>query len=294
MEDSKSNPTPRSFDIPSERKGSIKNNESEIFLLKGKTNKIISEIEQSKEFLFAPGFVTMFAGTTEPDSWLFCNGSAVDRQEYADLFAAIGTSYGSGNGTTTFNVPDLQQRFPLGSGSPSGVGSTGGSNTHAHTVTAAETSTAHAHTFSDNASTSTTGSHSHSVSVDDGGSGSTSNNGFHSHGSTMNNAGAGNTGSPSSTNATKSTGAFNVSTTFHTHSIPNHAHTMNNPGDGLHGHSVFNHSHGASSGSNGGHSHSVSVSGNTNSPAASHTHDISSQNESNVPPYLTINYIIKT
>lgn len=57
------------------------------------------------------GCVIPFAGTTIPDDWLLCNGQAVSRQEYDDLYAVIGIKYGSGNGSDTFNVPDLRNRF---------------------------------------------------------------------------------------------------------------------------------------------------------------------------------------
>lgn len=57
------------------------------------------------------GAVEYFAMNSAPDGWLIANGQAVSRTTYADLFAAIGTSYGAGNGTTTFNVPDLRGEF---------------------------------------------------------------------------------------------------------------------------------------------------------------------------------------
>lgn len=53
------------------------------------------------------GIVSAFAGTTSPSGWLKCDGSAISRTTYADLFAAIGTIYGAGDGSTTFNLPNL-------------------------------------------------------------------------------------------------------------------------------------------------------------------------------------------
>ena len=53
-----------------------------------------------------PGFIAPFAGSTAPDGWLVCDGSAISRTRYADLFAVIGTTYGSGDGNTTFNLPN--------------------------------------------------------------------------------------------------------------------------------------------------------------------------------------------
>ncbi|MEM9118504.1 MAG: phage tail protein [Cyanobacteria bacterium P01_F01_bin.56] len=62
-----------------------------------------SAIEADK---ISPGTVAHFAGSSPPDGWLKRNGAAVSRTTYADLFAAIGTTYGNGDGTTTFNLPD--------------------------------------------------------------------------------------------------------------------------------------------------------------------------------------------
>lgn len=91
-----------------------------------------------------PGTITAFGGDTAPTGWLLCDGSAVSRTTYADLFAAIGTNYGTGDGSTTFNLPDLQQRFPLGkatSGTGAALGDTGGAIDHTHGL---DTSSSHA------------------------------------------------------------------------------------------------------------------------------------------------------
>jgi microcystin-dependent protein len=82
------------------------------------------------------GTIMDFGGTTAPSGWLGCDGSAVSRTTYARLFTAIGTTWGSGNGSTTFNLPNFQRRVSVGSGGSSTatltntVGSTGGSETH--------------------------------------------------------------------------------------------------------------------------------------------------------------------
>ncbi len=60
------------------------------------------------------GEVITFAGNTAPAGFLMCDGSAVDRTTYANLFAVIGTTYGAGNGTSTFNLPDLRGEFIRG------------------------------------------------------------------------------------------------------------------------------------------------------------------------------------
>jgi len=72
-------------------------------------------------FLLPPGFVSYSASANAGDGWLLANGQAVSRTTYAALFSAIGTRYGAGDGSTTFNVPDIQGRSPIGAGSGSGL-----------------------------------------------------------------------------------------------------------------------------------------------------------------------------
>lgn len=94
------------------------------------------------------GEIKMFNTATPPPEYLVCDGSAVSRTTYANLFAAIGTTNGVGDGSTTFVLPDFRGRFPLGYGWGPGLssrvmGQTGGAETH--TLTLAE-SPAHTHT----------------------------------------------------------------------------------------------------------------------------------------------------
>lgn len=123
------------------------------------------------------GSVIEYAGTSAPAMWLFCDGSAVSRTTYASLFAVISTTYGAGDGSTTFNVPDYRGRVGAGkdnmggtaasrigtistdSGTITGstLGSTGGSATHTqaagevgqhnHTATSNVTDPGHTHTY---------------------------------------------------------------------------------------------------------------------------------------------------
>jgi microcystin-dependent protein len=93
-----------------------------------------------------PGTIAMYAGSAAPSGWLLCDGSSYSTTTYANLYGAIGTTYGSGSGT--FKVPNMQCRFPLGAGSSTGLttrtlGATGGEE--AHTLTTAELP-AHTHT----------------------------------------------------------------------------------------------------------------------------------------------------
>lgn len=69
------------------------------------------------------GSVAFFAFTTAPTGWLKCNGQAISRTTYSTLFAAIGTNYGAGDGSTTFNVPDLRGEFLRGLDDGRGVDS---------------------------------------------------------------------------------------------------------------------------------------------------------------------------
>ena len=66
--------------------------------------------------LVPAGTVVPFAGMEVPEDWLLCDGREVSRSEYDDLYAAIGTLYGIGDGSTTFNLPDLRGRAPFGAG----------------------------------------------------------------------------------------------------------------------------------------------------------------------------------
>lgn len=88
--------------------------------------------------LLPPGVIVQWGGlsTNIPAGWLYCNGQAVSRTTYADLFAVIGTSFGAGDGSTTFNVPNFSGRIPYGANGTHNLGSTAGSETH--TLTTAE------------------------------------------------------------------------------------------------------------------------------------------------------------
>lgn len=68
------------------------------------------------------GVILPFGGSTVPEGFLLCNGAAISRTTYAKLFAAIGTLYGAGDGATTFNLPDMRDRFAEGAGGTYSVG----------------------------------------------------------------------------------------------------------------------------------------------------------------------------
>jgi len=90
----------------------------------------------SEEIGFPVGSIIMWTLATPPTNWLLCNGAAISRVGYQTLFQTIGTTYGVGDGSTTFNLPDLRQRFPLGlaaAGTGSVLAGTGGNIDHVHT-----------------------------------------------------------------------------------------------------------------------------------------------------------------
>src|SRR3990167_7552543 len=97
--------------------------------------------------LVAPaGIISLYAGSTAPDGWLICDGDSVSRSEFRRLFAAIGITYGSGDGATTFNLPDMRGRAPIGAGTGTGLSDfTIGTSTGAETISSAQLPS-HTHT----------------------------------------------------------------------------------------------------------------------------------------------------
>lgn len=67
-----------------------------------------------KTLLMQSGMVQQTAAATAPAGWLICDGSAISRSAYASLYAALGTIYGTGDGSTTFNIPDMRGRVAVG------------------------------------------------------------------------------------------------------------------------------------------------------------------------------------
>lgn len=134
---------------------------------------IVDERVYSRDLLaHPPGEISMYGGSVAPPGALLCQGQTVSRSTFRRLFAAIGTVYGPGDGSTTFGLPDLRRRFPLGkaaSGTGSTLGETGGSIDHNHSVPS------HSH---GNPSTGLAGGHSHDNP-------STGSAGSHGHGDTF-------------------------------------------------------------------------------------------------------------
>jgi microcystin-dependent protein len=81
------------------------------------------------------GLVLPYAGSSAPTGWLLCDGAEISRTTYSDLFALIGTTYGVGNGSTTFNIPDLRGRVIMGVGTGTKVATFASRSSNVITVT---------------------------------------------------------------------------------------------------------------------------------------------------------------
>ena len=131
------------------------------------------------------GSIIAFGGAAAPDAgWLLCDGSDVNRTTYARLFAAIGTAYGTGNGSTTFGLPDLRDRVLLGKGTNnSTLGTETGSAAASSVITNATNTTGTATSGSTTAGrTNTTGTFATSAKDSATGSAITANsNAAHTH-----------------------------------------------------------------------------------------------------------------
>ena len=108
--------------------------------------------EQVQPLALPSGMLFDYAGGAAPTGFLLCDGSAVSRATYATLFAAIGTTWGAGDGSTTFNVPDIRGRATIGAGTGTGLSAravgTQNIGEETHVLTTAELA-AHNHTITD-------------------------------------------------------------------------------------------------------------------------------------------------
>lgn len=97
------------------------------------------------------GEIKMWPLATAPTGYLICNGAAVSRSTYASLFAVIGTTFGAGDGSSTFNLPDFRDRMPIGAGSTYSANTAGGSAdanviSHTHSASTSISDPGHSHT----------------------------------------------------------------------------------------------------------------------------------------------------
>ena len=252
------------------------------------------------------GAIQMFGGLAAPFGYLLCDGSAVDRTAYAGLFTAISTTYGAGNGTTTFNLPNLKGRVVVGVDAAQTefnvVGEVGGAKTHQH-IAANSGNTDHVHTApAPTVNTNGGGDHGHNI---DG----HSHYADHSHSV---NPGSTSTSSDSHSHSTNATGVTAIQATVgnaggapgrnHTHGVSSdsHSHTVNIAtftsananGEGINVRATAL----GTNGNPGNHTHGNTVGSiTTNTGSGSHAHTIpASDTLSNLPPYIALNYIIKT
>lgn len=212
------------------------------------------------------GAIKPWTKTTAPDGYLLCDGSAVSRTTYADLFAVISTTYGAGDGSSTFNVPQLQGKMPQGyDGSTYNLAGTGGANT----VTVAVTN---------NQGVSSNTTNNQSVTV----TGSISNTSLtEAQLASHNHAVAANAGSFNPLSALVSTG-FNIQNGRNQNYLntftPNAPNTLQASGSGT------------------GHTHSHTLSGTlTGSVAVTSTLTgaVTAAGTNSFSPFVVVNYIIK-
>lgn len=274
---------------------------------------IDADVPVWESMLMPTGVIVPYAATDAPAGWLACTGAAVSRDDYARLFAVIGTTYGEGDGSTTFNVPDMRRVFPIGLAT-TGTGATeigekGGAFNHTHTNPTTASDGAHTHTQGNtgsagdhthtNPTTSSAGAHTHSIpshthgGTTGGTSLTTGSAGSHSH----------STGGPSA-NSSVPTGNGDYGSS----SRPTSSHTHSTNSNGSHTHSISSHTHSIptasaqTSGSNGSHTHTQGATGSAGShthtnpataSAGAHTHTQGATGTAN-PPYITLQFIVKT
>jgi microcystin-dependent protein len=234
---------------------------TEIGYLDGITSSVQTQLNTTNEFISPTGSIIIWAGGTAPTHWLLCNGATVSRTTYARLFAAIGTTYGAGDGSTTFAIPNLMGRVPFGKDPDqaefNSLGETGGTKT---LTIAIANLPVHTHSIDHNHAevSSSTDSHSHS--------GTTSSGGSHTHTVSDGGSGAVTVGTSGTTTGV----ADNISTTRTTSSNGSHSHSFSTSTDS--------------------HSHTVNLPNfsGTSGPTGSGTALPS------LPPYIVLNYIIKT
>ncbi len=126
-------------------------------------------VDSSISSALPSGSVIAYAGSSAPGGWLVCNGAEVSRATYANLFSALGTTYGAGNGTTTFNLPDLRGRVVLGVGQGSGLSNRSLASNYGteNAQLAVENLPSHVHSIDHNHTINDPG-HSHASSVPPG------------------------------------------------------------------------------------------------------------------------------
>lgn len=222
------------------------------------------------------GAMLQFGGSTAPAGYLLCDGSSYSTTTYADLYAVIGTTYGSGSGT--FQVPDLRGRVPMGAGTGTGLtartlAGTGGTETH--TLSTAELPS-HNHGLTNTLSVA---SHTHGATglTFTGTAGTTGNESAHTHGAGNYKA---NSGVSSATASGTGVNRINAALTGETRDV-----TGTSGAGSAHSHSFT--PDGTIGGSTAGNTASLAGSLSVNNSGSGDAHN-------NLQPYIVLNYIIKT
>lgn len=152
------------------------------WLLDGDGNLSEEAAASIESYLGPIGMIVMWGGSSIPsDSWLVCNGQAVSRATYPILFERYGTTWGVGDGSTTFNLPNFQDRLPIGAGANAAIGQQAGSGTatlsqsnlpeHTHTMSINKINVDNEQTGSDGVVLATEGSNSTTKTTESTGSG---------------------------------------------------------------------------------------------------------------------------
>ena len=117
--------------------GTVTNSEYQFInsLSSNAQTQIDSKLAAAGAFTVQTGMILPWAAADadKPAGYLLCNGSAVSRSTYSALFAILSTTYGAGNGSSTFNLPNLQSRMPIGKSGTYALGATGGATTDSFT-----------------------------------------------------------------------------------------------------------------------------------------------------------------
>ena len=238
------------------------------------------------------GTIVNWPSSSLPVGWLKCDGSAISRTDYSSLFAVIGTTFGEGDGSTTFNLPNITDKNILGNGT---INETGGNNSitlavenlpshyhdfyfeHSHdTSVTINSNGAHTHSFSDTSSSA--GSHTHNVSL-------TTGSDSHSHNVGMDfDAAAGSSRWSFHQNGTSGAGdTVKTSSDSHTHKVSGKTASA-----GAHTHTVS-----GNTGSSGAHTHSATAT-TSNAAVSGMTEPAGSGQAVNIQnPYIRLNFIIK-
>lgn len=256
--------------------------------------KIVDEINNNTPV----GVMHEYAGAVAPPGYLLCQGQEVSRSEYSALFEVIGEMYGSGDGETTFSIPDRRGKVGIclddNDTDFDTLGKCGGSKTHTLTIDEmpSHTHVQDAHSHSATASSKAAGSHSHTASSDSKGahthtvSGTAASAGDHAHVLWMrNSSSAGDYFKRPPLSANRGTD-YDAPGGEPVKSAGAHTHTVSGTAA-----SAGGHSHTITVGSGGSHSHTITVT--LNEATATNQKTGGSKPHSIMPPYIALNYIIK-